>query len=127
MKNTIIIDTQYYENYNVGPEGFNQYGDKMPHWKPKGGHQFKIELDTDFVMYGDANAIFAKMVESHNSIAEKFEYIGYEIQWQEPTVLGSEEDFIKFSQELEAEEAPSHIIAGVDFTDSINALNDLSI
>ena len=29
----IIIQSQYWENYNVGPDGF---GD-VPYWKPKGG------------------------------------------------------------------------------------------
>lgn len=91
MKATVIIDAQYYENYNVGPEGFG----KVPHWKPKGGHQFKIEMDTDIIFYcPDVAEVFTKMVEKHNSIAEKFEYIGYEIQFQEPTVLGTEEDFL---------------------------------
>ena len=29
----IIIQSQYWENYNVGPEGFYD----EPYWKPKGG------------------------------------------------------------------------------------------
>lgn len=99
--NKILVHTQYYENYNVGPEGFNTYGDKKPHWKPKGGHTFQIELDTDLLMYSDPKAIFSKMVESQSSVAERFEYIEYEIVWQEPTVLGTEADYIKVNQSLE--------------------------
>ena len=42
MDTTIRITTQYYENY----------GDSTsPHWKPKGGFEFMIKADADFVMY----------------------------------------------------------------------------
>ena len=97
----ILVHTQYYENYNVGPEGFNTYGDKQPHWKPKGGHTFQIEMDADLLLYSDPNAIFSKMVEDQSSVAERFEYIEYEIVWQEPTLLGTEADYIKVNQSLE--------------------------
>jgi hypothetical protein len=91
MKNKIILSTQYYENYNVGPEGFGE----VPFWKPKGEVQFQIEMDTDIILYCDeVNKIFSKMVEKHNTIAEKFEYIGYEIQWHEPHLLGTEDEFL---------------------------------
>lgn len=90
-KQTILIETQYYENYNVGPDGFGE----TPHWKPKGGTTFKIEMDADLVMYQDPATIFRKMLESKNSIAEKFEYLGYDIQWSLPAVLGTEEQFVE--------------------------------
>ena len=103
MENKIIISTQFYENYNVGPDGFNTYGDKLPHWKPKGGHEFVIEMDSDYVFYcNDADAIFKKMVEKHNSIAEKFEYIGYEVKFGEPTVLGTKEEFLKINETIQS-------------------------
>ena len=99
MKNTVLIHTQYFENYNVGPEGFGA----IPHWKPKGGHTFSIEMDTDILLYCDnAPAIFQKMLDGQASVAERFEYIEYEIQWQEPTVLGTEDDFVKHLQAIEA-------------------------
>lgn len=97
MKSTVLVHAQYYENYNVGPEGFGP----TPHWKPKGGHTFKIELDTDLLMYSDPQVIFAKMVEAQSSVAERFEYIDHEIQWQEPTLLGTEADYIAINQSLE--------------------------
>ena len=40
MKVNVLVECQYFENYNVGPDGFNTFGDKQPHWKPKGGHEF---------------------------------------------------------------------------------------
>jgi len=96
-KETILVQTQFYENYNVALDGFGI----IPTWKPKGGHTFSIEMDADLLMYSDADAIFTKMVEMHNSIAERFEYIGYEIQWSKPTLLGYQEDYIKANEALE--------------------------
>jgi len=101
MQATIIINTQYYENYNVGPEGFGA----TPHWKPKGPHQFQIEIHLSQITYStdDVSKVFQALLDNHETIAEKFEYISHEIQWQEPTVLGTEEDFIKTVKELNPE------------------------
>ena len=93
--NKILVHTQYYENY-----GFHEGGE---HWKPKGGHTFQIEMDADLLMYTDPAEVFGKMVESQNSDLERFKYIEYEIVWQEPTLLGSQEDYIKANQELNPE------------------------
>lgn len=99
--NKILVHTQYYENYNVGPDGFGE----VPYWKPKGGHTFQIEMDADLLMFSNPAEVFGKMLESQNSIAERFEYIEYEIQWGEPTVLGSQEDYINANQALNPEMA----------------------
>jgi hypothetical protein len=96
-KQTILVNTQYYENYNVTSNGFGE----TPSWKAKGGHTFSIEMDADLLMYSDSKAIFSKMLESQNSIAERFEYIDYEIQWSKPTVLGSQADYIAANEALE--------------------------
>ena len=93
--NKILVHTQYYENY-----GFHEGGE---HWKPKGGHTFQIEMDADLLMYTDPAEVFGKMVESQNSDLERFKYIEYEIVWQEPTLLGSQEDYIKANQDLNPE------------------------
>ena len=88
------IHTQYYENYNVGPEGFNTYGDKQPHWKPKGGHTFVIEdFDTDYLFYDEESTVevFKKLVASKSSIAEKFEYIEHELDFGQATHLDNSE------------------------------------
>lgn len=102
MKTKLLIHTQYYENYNVGPEGFNQYGDKKPHWKPKGEHTFMIETDLDMIFYSDPAALFSILLEKHNTVAERFEYRDYTIQHQEPTLLGTEEDLEKAFQKIES-------------------------
>ena len=93
--NKILVHTQYYENY-----GFHEGGE---HWKPKGGHTFQIEMDADLLMYTDPVEVFSKMVESQNSDLERFKYVDHEIVWQEPTLLGSQEDYIKANQDLNPE------------------------
>jgi hypothetical protein len=93
--NKILVHTQYEENYGFHEGGF--------HWKPKGGHTFQIEMDADLLMYTDPAEVFGKMLESQNSDHERFTYLEYEIQWQEPTLLGTQEDYIKTNQELNPE------------------------
>ena len=86
----LTIQTQYYENYNVGPEGFNTYGDGQPHWKPKGGHEFVIpDFDSDFLFYDEEQTVevLKRLVEAQSTIASKFEYISHELSFGEPTEI----------------------------------------
>ena len=93
MTNIVHINCQYYEN-----KAFYEGGEA---WKPKGGHKFQIEMDTDLLMYcEDADAILSKMVESHNTGLERFKYIDYEIIWQQPTLLGTVEEFLKINSNM---------------------------
>ena len=68
----IIISSQYWENYAVGPEGFYD----EPHWKPK-------------------------VVEEQSNEACNYEYRSYEILWGEPTPLDSNEFQSKLEKEYE--------------------------
>lgn len=87
MKSKLIVSCQYYENYNVGPEGFGE----VPHWKPKGGHEFEIEVDSDVLLYSNKlEEHLTKLVEAQSTIAEKFEYRDHELKWSEPSVLSTE-------------------------------------
>ena len=95
--NKILVNTQYYENYAAHEGG--------EHWKPKGGHTFQIEMDADLLLYTDPREVFGKMLESQSNDLERFTYLEYEIQWQEPTLLGTQEDYIKANQELNPEMA----------------------
>ena len=100
----LTIQTQYYENYNVGPEGFNEYGDKQPHWKPKGGHEFVIDnFDADFLFYDEVNTIKAitKLISDQNSVAEKFEYISNDVSFGDPSKLKND-DFLAVFNETKA-------------------------
>lgn len=86
----LTIQAQYYENYNVGPEGFNTYGDGLPHWKPKGGHEFVIpDFDSDFLFYDEEQTVevLKRLVETQSTIASKFEYISHELSFGEPTEI----------------------------------------
>ena len=95
MESKLIVTCQYYENYNVGPDGFGQ----VPYWKPKGGHTFSMPIDSDVVLYADTDELIQaikNLVEKQNSIAEKFEYIEHELVFSEPTVVeGLMEELIK--------------------------------
>lgn len=86
MNVKIVVNCQYYENYNVGPDGFGE----VPYWKPKGGHTFEMPVDSDVVMYTD-DEVMAKaiinLVESQNSIAERFEYREHRVVFTEPSVV----------------------------------------
>ena len=95
--NKILVHTQLEENYGFHEGNF--------HWKPKGGHTFQIEIDADLLMYTDPAEVFGKMLESQSNNLERFTYLEYEIQWQEPTLLGTQEDYIKANQELNPEMA----------------------
>lgn len=86
----VLVHCQYYENYNVGPDGFNTYGDGKPHWKPKGGHTFEMPINSDVIMYADDVVVIQSikdLVARQNSIAERFEYSEHELVFHEPTLV----------------------------------------
>ena len=89
-KETVIIKTQYYENYNVNAEGFNLEGDGKPYWKPKGGHEFTIKADADTIFYtydSDLKEVLSKMVADESDFMNKYEYIDHEVIFHNPTEL----------------------------------------
>ena len=85
-KNTILVHTQYEENYGHYEGNFA--------WKKKGGHTFSIEMDADLFMYSDPAEVFGKMLESHNNDLERFTYVDHDIQFHPPSVLGTQKDYI---------------------------------
>jgi len=100
MKANLLVHCQYYENYNVDANGFGE----VPHWKPKGGHTFTMPVDSDTVFYADEDKLIQaikNLVESQNSIAEKFEYIEHELVTSEPTLVeGLETELEKLYKEV---------------------------
>lgn len=93
MEGKVLVHCQYYENYNVGPDGFGE----VPYWKPKGGHTFQMPIDSDVVFYADTEVVvqaIKNMVEKQNSIAEKFEYREHEFVSVEPSVVNGLEEEI---------------------------------
>jgi len=80
MEITIRIMAQVFENYNVGPDGFNTYGDGQPHWKPKGGIEFTVKADGDEVLYCDTiTEILTKLVAEQSTVAERFVYDSHQV------------------------------------------------
>ena len=100
MKANLLVHCQYFENYNVDANGFGE----VPHWKPKGGHTFTMPVDSDTVFYADEDKLIqaiTNLVESQNSIAEKFEYIEHELVTSEPTLVeGLETELEKLYKEV---------------------------
>ena len=81
MNCTIKIMTQYFENYSET---------KTPYWKPKGGQEFDIIIDSDIAMYSKyldehLNQIISEQSNEHC----KYEYIDHDVQFIEPITLDS--------------------------------------
>ena len=77
----IIINSQYYQNYS---------DTDTPYWKPKGGHEFQIVVDSNVLMYSnELEKHLTKIVSKQSDEREKFEYRGHEVQFSDPTMLGS--------------------------------------
>ncbi len=83
MNCRIIINSQYYQNYS---------DTETPYWKPKGGQEFQIIVNSDVLMYSN-NLVkhLTKIVSKQSDGQEKFEYKGHEVQFSDPTMLGSGE------------------------------------
>jgi len=79
----VTILTQYYENY-----GFHE---GTEHWKPKGGFDFTVEVDSNLLMYTrDLKAILSQMVSEQSNDLERFEYIEHSVAFSEPHQLDTE-------------------------------------
>jgi len=94
MNVNLLVNCQYYENYNIDSNGWGE----VPHWKPKGGYSFLMPINSDYLMYADESEIVSaitKLVEKRNTISCKFEYREYEIQWSKPDVVGGLEEELK--------------------------------
>ncbi len=78
MKCKLFINCQYYQNYS---------DTDTPYWKPKGGHEFVIEVESDVMYSNKLEEHLTKMVEDETTEYEKFEYRGHELKFSEPTEL----------------------------------------
>ena len=79
---TITILTQYYENYSQTD---------TPHWKPKGGHKFTVEVSDTSAMYcPDLKSTCIQLIKEQQSPIERFEYIEHEVDFSKPTEIHSE-------------------------------------
>tara|TARA_B110000977_G_scaffold111857_1_gene144994 strand:+ start:286 stop:585 length:300 start_codon:yes stop_codon:yes gene_type:complete len=79
MNCTIKVTAQYFENYS---------DTKTPYWKPKGGQEFQIVIDSDVMMYSKyLEEHLTKLVSEQSDEHNKYEYIDHEVQFIEPIVL----------------------------------------
>ena len=79
MNCTIKVMAQYFENYS---------DTKTPYWKPKGGQEFHIVIDSDVMMYSRyLEEHLDKLVSEQSDEHNKYEYIDHEVQFIEPIVL----------------------------------------
>ena len=77
---TITILTQYYENY-----GFHE---GTEHWKPKGGFDFVVEVDSDILLYtNNLKGILTQMVGEQSNDLERFEYLEHSVSFSAPGQL----------------------------------------
>lgn len=91
MTVTIRIKAQFFENYNVGPDGFNTYGDCQPQWISKGGIEFTVKGDSDDLMYCDnLTGILTQLVAEQSTVAERFIYDSHEVIFGDPIQLSAD-------------------------------------
>ena len=99
MKNTILIQTQYEENY--GAHDWDGKGKCPQGWKMKGGSIFQIEMDADLCMYTNPAEVFQSMLDAdHNNDYVRYSYLDHDIQFSKPITIGTEADYIKRERSL---------------------------
>jgi hypothetical protein len=73
---------QYHENYS---------DTNTPYWKPKGGQEFQIVMDSDIVMYSnDLVKHLTDVVSSQSDEHNKYSYLEHDVEFIKPVVLDSE-------------------------------------
>ena len=83
MNCTVKVMAQYYENYS---------DTNTPYWKPKGGQEFEIVIDSDIIMYADdLKSHLTEMVAAQSNEHFKYEYIEHDVQFKKPITLDSGE------------------------------------
>jgi len=79
MNCTVKVMAQYFENYS---------DTKTPYWKPKGGQEFEIVMNSDVIMYSDdLKTHLTEMVAAQSSEYMKYEYIEHDVQFKKPIIL----------------------------------------
>ena len=83
MNCTVKVMAQYFENYS---------DTKTPYWKPKGGQEFQIVIDSDIILYSDElKSHLTTLVAAQSNEHCKYEYIEHDVEFIKPIVLESKE------------------------------------
>lgn len=80
MDTLVRITAQYFENYGTGAN---------PHWKPKGGQEFSIRIDSDILFYNKegVESVLAHMLDRLSDDYVRYELISFEPVFSEPIKL----------------------------------------
>ena len=83
MNCTVKVMAQYFENYS---------DTKTPYWKPKGGQEFQIVINSDTILYSDElKSHLTTLVAAQSNEHCKYEYIEHDVEFIKPIVLESKE------------------------------------
>ena len=83
MNCTVKVMAQYFENYS---------DTNTPYWKPKGGQEFQIVIDSDTILYSnELKNHLTEMVAAQSNEHFKYEYIEHDVEFKKPIVLDSTE------------------------------------
>jgi len=89
MNAIVRVLTQYHENYNTD-NGVNANPNSAPYWKPKGGVEFEVEVNSDIVLYCDnIEEILTTMVNEQCNPMCKYTYMSHEVNFSKPSKLSS--------------------------------------
>jgi hypothetical protein len=80
LETLVRIDSQYYENYGSA---------EAPYWKPKGGQEFTIRIDSDILFYNKegVESVLAHMLDRLSGDYIRYELLSFEPVFSEPKEL----------------------------------------
>jgi len=80
LETLVRIESQYYENYGSA---------EAPHWKPKGGQEFTVRIDSDIILWDQegAESVIAHMLDDRSNEYVRYELISMEPVFCEPIAL----------------------------------------
>ena len=82
MNCTVKVMAQYHENYS---------DTDIPYWKPKGGQEFQIVIDSDVLMYSnDLIKHLMEIISAQSDEHNKYSYLEHEVEFIKPVVLDTE-------------------------------------
>lgn len=82
MDTLVRIEAQYYENYGSS---------EAPYWKPKGGQEFTIRIDSDILFYNKEGvaSVLSHMLDDRSGDYIRYELLSFEPVFGEPIALDS--------------------------------------
>jgi hypothetical protein len=87
MKTLVQITAQMHENY--GAHDWSGEGDCPQAWKPKGGHMFTLNVDSDSMFYAEEQCVkaFKELLAKECNDFYRYEYSSHELIFHKPSAL----------------------------------------